>query len=235
MLFESSCAPCHGLDGRGGERGPDISTRPQMVQLSNQEILGILREGRPAAGMPPFDSFGNAKLRALLSYLRSLQGKGAATALPGDAAKGKALFFGKARCSECHMVQGKGGFLGRDLSVYGASVAAGTIRAKITGTGEETERGNRVIEATLQDGRKLSGVVRNEDNFSVQLQSLDGTFHLLPRSDITKVEASREPIMPPYFGATLSAEELDDLVKYLATTATPGRRSAKQEREEDSQ
>ncbi|PYU85142.1 MAG: hypothetical protein DMG51_09405, partial [Acidobacteria bacterium] len=27
-LFDSVCATCHGLDGRGGERGPNIATRP---------------------------------------------------------------------------------------------------------------------------------------------------------------------------------------------------------------
>ena len=59
QLFESVCAGCHGLDGRGGERGPDISTRQQVVQLSDADLLEILHGGRPAAGMPPFDSLGN--------------------------------------------------------------------------------------------------------------------------------------------------------------------------------
>ena len=26
--FESTCAPCHGLNGKGGERAPDIATQP---------------------------------------------------------------------------------------------------------------------------------------------------------------------------------------------------------------
>jgi len=75
MLFESTCSACHGLDGRGGERGPDISARPQMRQLSDAEILEILRLGRVARGMPPFGSMGDAKLREILAYLRALQGK----------------------------------------------------------------------------------------------------------------------------------------------------------------
>jgi cytochrome c oxidase cbb3-type subunit III len=232
-LFESSCAGCHGLDGRGGERGPDVTTRAQVVQLSDQETLGILREGRPGAGMPSFDSFGNVKLRALLSYLRFLQGKGAATVLPGDGARGKALFFGKARCSECHMVQGAGGFLGRDLTFYGAATSARTIREKITATGEFAERGNRITQVTLRDSQRFSGVIRNEDNFSLQLQSRDGTFHLVGRSDIVSLESLPEPIMPSNYGSTLSAGELDDLVKFLVTVGTANKPVAKREWEED--
>src|SRR5208282_1944005 len=74
QIFESTCAGCHGLDGRGGEHGPDISTRQQVVQLSDGELLEILRNGRPAAGMPAFDSLGGPRLMETLTYLRALQG-----------------------------------------------------------------------------------------------------------------------------------------------------------------
>ncbi|HWO33346.1 MAG TPA: cytochrome c, partial [Candidatus Acidoferrum sp.] len=36
QTFESSCAPCHGLNGKGGERAPDIVTRPDIVRLSDR-------------------------------------------------------------------------------------------------------------------------------------------------------------------------------------------------------
>ena len=46
-IFEGTCAGCHGLDGRGGERGPDISSRQQVVQLSDEKILDIRAEAFP--------------------------------------------------------------------------------------------------------------------------------------------------------------------------------------------
>jgi hypothetical protein len=61
----------------------------------------------------------------------------------------------------------------------------------------------------------LSGAVRNEDNFSIQLQSGDGTFHFLLKSDLDKLEYQRLPPMPTDYGQKLSPEELDDLVGYL--------------------
>src|SRR5579864_3038416 len=131
QTFDSSCASCHGLDGKGGERAPDIATRPEITHLSDQELLKVLRAGIPEKGMPPFAALGPAKLSALLSYIRSLQGKGAAMPVSGNTKRGKELFWGKAGCSECHMVNGAGGFLGRDLSKYGENHSVAEIHTAI--------------------------------------------------------------------------------------------------------
>ena len=234
QLFESVCAACHGLDGHGGERGPDIATRQQIVQLSDAEILEILRTGKPAAGMPPFGTFGDEKLKGLLEYLRTLQGKGVAVALPGDPHRGKALFFGTAHCSECHMVRGVGGFLGRDLSAYGATISPADVRANILKPGNSLpNRATKFAVVTLRDSQKLTGIIRNEDNFSIQLQSVDGTFHLLNRAEVTQVECESQPIMPADYGTTLKPAELDDLVSYLVTVAKEGKTGKHEEGEDE--
>ena len=224
-LFESSCAGCHGLDAHGSERGPDISTRQPIVQLSDEDILRILRAGRPTAGMPPFAFLGQAKLKALLDYVRTLQGKGKSAALPGDPHNGKSLFFGNAHCSQCHMVQGAGGFLGRDLSSYGASLSPAEIRSNILKVGSAANKANRTAVVTLRDGDKLQGVIRNEDNFSLQLQSFDGAFHLLNKSDVAQINFLPKPLMPDDFASTLKPSELDDLVSFLMTSAKAKRTS----------
>jgi cytochrome c oxidase cbb3-type subunit III len=234
QLFESACAGCHGLDARGGERGPDIATRQSIVQLTDTEIMGILKAGRPAAGMPPFDSLGSEKLKALLAYLRSLQGKGsAATPVTGDPRNGKALFFGTARCSECHMIQGSGGFLGRDLSSYGATLSPADIRSNIVRSGNNPGKANKTAVITLRDSRKFSGVIRNEDNFSIQLQALDGAFHFLNRAEVAQVEFLPEPIMPANYATTLKPSELDDLVSYLVAVARTGKTGNESENNDD--
>jgi cytochrome c oxidase cbb3-type subunit III len=232
QLFESNCAGCHGLDGRGGERGPDISKRQQVVQLSDSEIAEILRGGKIAAGMPPFEQLGEPKLKALLVYLRSLQGKGETADIPGNASNGKSLFFGKARCSECHMVQGAGGFLGRDLSVYGATLSAAEIRSNIL-RGNNTNKANKTAVITMRDSSKFTGIIRNEDNFSIQLQSLDGTFHFLTRSEVANAEFLPAPIMPSDYSTTLKPAEIDDLVSYLVTASRTTRAKNKTEDEDD--
>jgi cytochrome c oxidase cbb3-type subunit 3 len=220
-LFDSTCAACHGLDGRGGERGPDIATRQQVVQLSDAETLVVLRNGKIAAGMPAFGSLGSVQLKQLLGYLRTLQGKGQdrTAALPGDAARGKALFFGKAGCSECHMVHGEGGFLGSELTSYGAAHSPGEIRNNIVGPVNSANHANRMFTVTLRDLQRITGVIRNEDNFSIQLQSPDGTFHFVSKADLADLKMLPDPIMPTDYRKTLTAAELDDLVSYLVKEA----------------
>jgi cytochrome c oxidase cbb3-type subunit 3 len=218
-VFSSTCAGCHGLDGRGGEHGQNIASNPEVRRRTDAELLRILRVGIPEAGMPNFGALGNAKLEALVSYLRMLQGKGAGMPIPGDAQRGKSLFFGTARCSDCHMINGQGGFIGSDLSVYAADSSPEDIRRAIVNPESDSKRGRGLVQLTLRDGKVLEGVVRNEDNFSLQLQSLDGAFHFLQKADISTIKPSARALMPDNLGQTLSPAELDDIVGYLMTVA----------------
>jgi putative heme-binding domain-containing protein len=190
-----------------------------VLRLSDSELLKILHDGVPAAGMPAFAALGSAKLVALVGYLRELHGKGSFATIPGDPQKGKQLFFGATRCSECHMVRGKGGFVASDLSHYAATLSATEIRAAITKPGADAAQLRTLITVVLRNGQAVEGVIRNEDNFSLQLQSLDGTFHLFQRSDIAKVQPHPQPLMPSDYGSTLTPAQLDDLIGYLMTIA----------------
>jgi len=217
--FESVCATCHGLDGRGGERGPDIATRAEVQQLSDEETLHILQTGRPVAGMPAFEALGIPKIKAVMAYLRALQGGAGASPVRGDAQRGKLLFFGKARCGNCHMIHGLGGFIGADLSSYGSNRLAEEIRTAITDPNKDLEPRERTVHVTTREGHQFTGIARNEDNFSLQLQSLDGTFHLFSKNDLKHVEYLPESLMPSDYGSVLSTTELDDLLSYLVRAA----------------
>jgi len=220
QTFDSTCASCHGLDGKGGERAPDIATRPEITRLSDQDLLKVLRAGIPEKGMPSFAALGSAKLSALLSYIRSLQGrKGTAMPVAGNMERGKELYWGKAGCSDCHMVNGAGGFLGRDLSKYGENHSVTEIHAAIVKPEKTTGTRGHVAEVTAKEGKSYSGLVRNEDNFSLQLLSLDGTFHLFSKSDLAAINFRQESLMPADYGSKLSAAELDALAAYLASIA----------------
>jgi cytochrome c oxidase cbb3-type subunit III len=213
--YESVCAACHGLDARGSERGPNLATKPEVLQKSNKELIGILKDGRTAAGMPSFASYSPARLASLVAYLRLLQGQRGPEPLPGNPVSGRALFYGKAKCAECHMIAGQGGFWGQDLTTYAARMNADELRRRILQPGKDYDARRGLVEVTLANASTLSGMVRNEDNFSLQLQTADGVFHLLSKSDIRSKTYLGRSAMPSDYGSILSAAELNDVVSYL--------------------
>src|SRR6266496_3683557 len=109
-VFASNCSSCHGLDGLGGARAPDIVTTPQMQKLSAEDIHRIVSAGIPATGMPGFRSLGEPAINAVVAYLANLRGKSRPARLPGDPRRGEEIFFGSGQCSTCHMTAGRGGF-----------------------------------------------------------------------------------------------------------------------------
>ena len=219
--FNTACASCHGLDARGGERGPDLVSRPEVVRKTDAELLEILIDGKTAAGMPSFASFATARLSGLVSYLRSLQGRSKRLPLPGDPVRGKALFFGKAKCAVCHMIGGQGGFFGQDLTSYATRMSADDIRSVVVSPSKDLDPRRGLVTVMLADSTTLSGLPRNEDNFSLQLQTPDGVFHLLNKSDIKDLAYTGRSAMPSDYGAILSPVELNDLVSYLLDTSRP--------------
>lgn len=233
--FAATCAGCHGLDGRGAERGPNIATRPEVSRRSDDELLETLRNGVPASGMPSFSALGDAKLAAMVSYLRTLQRKNAAAPISGNAQHGESLFFGKARCSDCHSINGKGGFIGSDLSDYAAGSSAAEIKNAITNPDIDAQQSRNKTLVTLRDGRSWEGSIRNEDNFSLQLQSLDGAFHLIQKSEVAVMKPANQPLMPDDYGKSLSPAELGDIVGYLMSVARahPGTVRANRRRRRD--
>jgi cytochrome c oxidase cbb3-type subunit 3 len=217
--FASTCASCHGLDGKGGERGPDIVTSAEVTRVSDDELLSILRAGRPDKGMPPFAALGPATLASVLSYLRHLQGTGIATSVAGDTEKGKEIFRGQAHCADCHIVNGAGGFLGPDLSHYSEHHALSDIRAAIVSPPKQASKQWASADVRDKNGTVYEGLVRNEDNFSIQLQSSDGAFQLFSKSDLSAINHHENSLMPSDYGAKLSTAEIEDLVAYLVGTA----------------
>jgi cytochrome c oxidase cbb3-type subunit III len=219
QIFATTCAACHGLDGGGGERGPDISHRREVQRLSDKALLQIVREGVPGTRMPAFGSLGNSSTQSVVRYLRSLQGQTAAAPLSGNPDNGKALFFGKAGCAQCHMANGQGGFMGSDLSSFGSTQSPAEIRSAITDPNRNLDPRKRVVIVTTASGQTITGMARNEDNFSLQLQTTDGTFHLLNKSELQKIEYQPQSMMPDDYGSRLSSKEMDDLVSYLVSIA----------------
>lgn len=214
--FATRCATCHGLDGRGGEHAPAIVGTPAAQVRTDNALAGVIRNGIPDKGMPSFHFLTSRQIAEIVRYIRLLRGTGERAASgKGDPAAGAKLFFGVARCSDCHMMQGQGGFVGSDLSEFGSNHSASELRQIILFPNKFLVPRWQLVRVVTNSGQHFSGLVRTEDNFSIALLSKDGVFHLLMKSGIAQITREPRSIMPDDYGKELSAKQLDDLVSFV--------------------
>jgi cytochrome c oxidase cbb3-type subunit 3 len=231
--FNSSCAGCHGLDGTGSDKAVNISGSARERNLSDAQLSSIISNGLPGTGMPAFRSLNARQVRAVVDYLRSLQGKAEGQTQLGDPNRGKEIFFGKGDCSACHTISGQGGFLGPDLTEHGATSSADAIRDEIVRAPRVPSIGYRTAVLTTESGERLGGLVRNEDNFSIQLQTKDGSFHFLKKTDLRSFDRQDGSLMPADYRSRLSEGELNDLASYLMTSPAPNKAAPPRKKVDD--
>jgi len=216
-LFNSSCGVCHGSDGRGGERAPNIATKREIVNLSDAQLTVILNKGVLASGMPPFSYLGDQKIMHLVQYLRELQGvAGSGQAqITGDADDGEKIFFAEGSCSRCHLIHGRGGFLGEDLSTYARGRSSEAIRAAILHPGDSPGGVDHIVEIQIAEGNSYRGMIRSRDNFNIVLQGEDGAYHSIARDRIQKMTINSQPLMPQDYATKLDEQRINNLISYL--------------------
>ncbi|HEV2500137.1 MAG TPA: PQQ-binding-like beta-propeller repeat protein [Terriglobia bacterium] len=214
-LFEANCALCHGVDAKGGERGPDLTDRGDQGGRSKDAIQRTIRNGRPAAGMPPF-KFPENEESALVAYVYSLTAPAAASGISGDAAAGKTFFWGKGQCGSCHMIYGRGGVKGPDLTNLGQERMLSEIELALAHP--DVTPGYQVASVRLRDGRALRGFVRNESDDDLELQDFNGAFYFLRAAQIAEIKRETKPLMP---AVQLSDDELHNLLAYLIAPSPP--------------
>lgn len=110
---------------------------------------------------------------------------------------------------------GEGGFAGPDLTIYGEDHSAKEIADAITRPKNNVDGIYKLVTVVNRDGQRFRGTIRNQDNFSLQLQASDGSFYFLLKSDVNRLEYDEHSMMPADYGKRLSQTELDDLVSYL--------------------
>ncbi len=138
--------------------------------------------------------------------------KKAVAAGGGDAEAGKVHFA--ARCAVCHKLFDEGMAVGPDLTPYERNNLEFWIPA-IVDPSLELREGFLNYVATMKDGRKIIGMLKEQSPQNVKLRDLAGQESLLDRSAMESLEASPVSLMPPSLLSGLSDEELRDLFAYL--------------------
>src|SRR5579862_2974550 len=216
-LFLKSCSGCHGANGKGG-RGSDLTAGNWKWGATDPEIQRNILKGIAGTQMPPFP-LSDDEARNIVVFLRSLRGTSTEEAIKGNPESGRDLFYGAAGCAHCHMVGGRGGRLGPDLTGIAESRKAAELRKAILEPDAGLAPGYETVEIEFRDGKTLRGVAKNEDTFSVQVMDAQEKLHLLSKKDLAKITPTHRSLMP---AGKFEAARLDDLVAFLRQPpATP--------------
>jgi putative heme-binding domain-containing protein len=211
-LFEAQCAYCHGGDGAGG-RGANLARATLRRAPTDEALFRVVNRGIPGTDMP-----GNAmsarETWQVVAFVRSL-GQVKREPLPGDAARG-ARVYEAAGCAACHTIRGRGGPIGPDLTDVGGRSSPAYIRRSIVDPQAEVPSGFKQARAVTREGRRMTGVVVNEDTFSIQFRDAGGSLHSYFKEELAELATDRSTTMPS-FRERLEPAALDDLVAYLVS------------------
>jgi len=230
VLFRQECVFCHGVGARGGARGPDLTTGAWTHGGADADLSRTIREGVPGTAMPP-NRLTDHEIWEIVSYLRAQHQP--ASAPIGDVARGEALFFAGNRCSSCHMVKGRGGRLGPELTAIGSARPLAYLVESIRDPGRQLA-GNHgagadllydTVTAVTRDGRTIVGVAMNEDTFTIQMMDRSERVYSFDKKSLKSLRHEPRSLMPAYGADVLNARDLQDLVAYLQSlrAASPSR------------
>jgi putative heme-binding domain-containing protein len=213
-MFRTRCAGCHGPDARG-YLGPDL-TGYWFAGGTDDRMFDVVRRGVPGTEMPPADPQRvlDKEIWQVLAYVRTL-GAVPPAAPTGDAANGERVF--RANCGSCHMVNGRGGQLGPDLSRIGSGRPRGGLQAKLRGSTDVIRPGYEPVTLVTRDGERIRGIKKNEDEFSIQIMDTRERLQGFLKSNLTELTLEKQSLMPVYGPDRLNDRDLEDLLRYLTT------------------
>ena len=228
QFFADNCGVCHGFSGEGGERGPNLNTGQFTHGNTDADLFHSIAHGIPGTVMPAND-FPPDQIWAMITFLRSTV-MAARAPIGGNGSAGEKIFWGRGGCANCHMVKGKGGILGPDLSQTGSTRTLPYLEIKVRDPGKELTKGlrepnadyvfpmtNSTVTVVTNDGLRIVGIPKNEDSFSIQMLGTDNEVHLFLKKDLKEVVHEQKSLMPAYTKQVLNDAELKDLLAYLAS------------------
>ncbi|HVW86636.1 MAG TPA: c-type cytochrome, partial [Bryobacteraceae bacterium] len=212
--FVARCAGCHGEDGAGGGHGPAIINLRQPRATTLDAVRNVILKGIPEGGMPAFP-IGDAEAASIARFVMTLKApatsRAAATQPEGDPAAGERFFNGQGHCASCHMVRGRGGVLGPDLSAIGRTRTRAQLEQALRNPGSTASK-SRAVRVLLRDGRTIRGMAKNESAFDLQILGTDGDLHLLLKAAIDGIVRENSLMLK----VEASPAEMRDLIAYLS-------------------
>jgi mono/diheme cytochrome c family protein len=232
-LYAQRCTGCHGPNGTDGEIGPAIVSSDRAdLGVTDGQVFNTIKNGIPGTPMGP-QKLSDDDIWKITTYIRALRGTAIDNPLPGDAARGEQIFWGKGTCGGCHMLGGMGGLTAPDLNNIAGTRKSSTIVDALTKEQHhEYGRGGAhlqtlpamdsylPVKVTAADGKVISGILLNQDAYSLQMLGNDQRLHSFDRAKLRRIDIEPKSLMPTDYDKRLTPEEFKDLLAFLTRQGT---------------
>jgi len=141
-------------------------------------------------------------------------------AMPGDRERGREVFL--KRCSNCHVLEGRGHSVGADLAAVGNKSPAALLVAILDPNRAVEDRFVNYV-AVRADGRSVTGLLASESGESLIIRSADGVEHPILRSDLEALRSTGRSLMPEGLEQDLTDQDLADVIAYVGRFHPPSK------------
>lgn len=159
-----------------------------------------------------------SSLIGYLSQLPSLADRYQAVLEGGSIERGRSLFENHTgiQCIRCHVVNGKGGKVGPDLSKIGANFSREYLLESLLVPEAKIAKGFEGVIVSTVDGKVLSGTLQSEDERELRIMDANGESLVIAKSDIEQRQGGKS-VMPSNLLQLINSSNVRDLVEYLAS------------------
>ena len=143
--------------------------------------------------------------------------------MKGDPASGARIFTNASPgCANCHVVNGRGVELGPNLSEIGTKLGKDALIEAILEPSSGISFGYEAWNFALKSGDEVYGLLASETTDEVAVKNIGGIITRLKKSNVASRQQSKLSIMPAGLQAAMTAQDLVDLVEYLAALKKAG-------------
>lgn len=136
----------------------------------------------------------------------------------GVAAAGEEIYHRiQLSCTACHQLKGAGGVIGPPLDTVGAGLSLDILIESVLWPNRQLKEGYFGVVVTTKGGNVFSGYIQSDEKAQLAIRdTATGVVQSIPRVEILKIEKVGT-LMPAGLTASLSDDELRDLIAFLAS------------------
>jgi putative membrane-bound dehydrogenase-like protein len=141
----------------------------------------------------------------------------------GKADRGREVFFraGNNSCAACHRVQGRGQWVGPDLSTIGTKYGKDELLRSVLNPSAAIGYNFRALVVALNDGRVLTGLPVEDSADRLVLKTAEGQRVSVRPGEVEERKTSEVSLMPEGLAETMSDQDLVDLLAFLSSLREP--------------